>query len=155
MKFVVLYKDTFTSRYHRAFEKQEFCDEAEQAAFRERVFEVRGAVEDALARKWKEPDDFQVGWDFDYWHHTCGGIYSEGIFCRAYVSSVLRALKSIDPIGEWTYHTTCEIATNHPNPKTASDAMEMRGEMFFRNGTCYINGTGMKRKFRKLLGCAK
>jgi hypothetical protein len=152
MQFTVLNEDDFRKEYHKAFEKQELTTEAEKERFRNEVFTVQGAVEEALKRKWKPIDDFEVGWDFNYCYHTCGGIYSHEIFCHDYVATVLAALRSVDPDGRWTYHTVCEIIVN-PDGKTAAEAMEDRGEFFVRGGVCYINGATMKREWREQLGC--
>lgn len=152
MNFTVLPEDAFTAEYHKAFRKLDLATEAEKAAFREEVFTIQGAVLAALERKWKEEDDFAVGWDFDYCFHTCGGIYSDRIFCNDYVVAVRDALQSVDGPGRWTYHTVCEILVA-PDAKTAGEAIEDRGEFFLRNGTCYINATRMKRDWRARLGC--
>ncbi|QDT59957.1 hypothetical protein SV7mr_24710 [Stieleria bergensis] len=151
--FSVLNKPEFKAAYERAFTPLNFTSEQEKDDFSARLAEVRSAIADSLATKWLTPNDFQVSGDFDYCFHTCGGVYSKRIFCEEYVSTILDSLGKVDPDGEWTYHTTCEIATNHPNPKTAGDALEMRGEMFFRDGTCYINGDRMRRDHRTQLGC--
>lgn len=152
MQYVVLSEDLFKQEYHKAFEKQELAGEVAKSRFRDEVFEVQGTVEEALLRQWKKPDDFEVGWDFDYCYHTCGGIYSDRIFCPEYVLSVAEAVRSVDPTGRWTYHTVCEIVVN-PQGKTAEEMTEDRGEFFIRGDACYINGTTMKREWRSRLGC--
>jgi hypothetical protein len=137
MKYVVLTEDDFVTEYHKAFQKQDLPKEADKERFREEVFAVQGAVEDALKAKWKQQDDFAVGWDFNYCYHTCGGIYSDRTFCKAYVETIGKALKSVDPEGRWTYHTVCEIMVN-PDAKTSGESTD---------------GTTMKRDWRARLGC--
>ncbi len=152
MKYIVLDKDAFCAEYHKAFEKVNVQTEGEKDAFRKQVFSVQGAVEDALKQKWKVPDDFQVGWDFNYCYHTCGGVYSERIFCPDYIETIGSAIESVDPEGRWTYHTACEIEVN-PAGKTIGECVENRGEFFIRGNACYINGSEMKRDWRARLGC--
>jgi hypothetical protein len=152
VQFIVLNEDDFKQEYRKAFQKQELNTEAEREQFRDEVFSVQGAVEEALTRKWKPTDDFAVAWDFNYCYHTCGGIYSEEIFCAEYVATVLDALRSVDPEGRWTYHTVCEITVN-PAGKTPAESTEDRGEFFVRGGACYINGSTMKPAWRKRIGC--
>ena len=152
MKYVVLEIDAFTPEYHKAFQKLNLATETAKEEFRNEVFTVQGAVEEALQRKWKKVDDFEVGWDFDYCYHTCGGIYSNRVFCKDYVNTILDALRSVDILGRWTYHTVCEVIVN-PNAKTAGERTEDRGEFFIRDATCYINATTMKRQWRMRLGC--
>lgn len=152
MKYVILKDEDFTTEYHKAFQKQEMETEADQTRFRDAVFSVQGAVEDALKSKWQKPDDFEVGWDFDYCYHTCGGIYSDKIFCKDYVETIGNALRSVDAEGRWTYHTVCEILVN-PDAKTIEESLEDRGEFFVRGDTCYIKGSTMKAEWRARLGC--
>lgn len=144
VQYAVLEKDHFILEYHKAFEKLNLQSEAQQKSFRDQVFAVQGAVEKALRRKWKPTNDFEVGWDFNDCYHTCGGIYSESIFCREYVETVANTLQSLDPEGRWTYHTACEICVD--------GSVESRGEFFVRGGTCYIDGSSMTRAWRALLG---
>ena len=152
MKYVVLNDSDFATEYRKAFQKQDLATEADQAQFRDQVFAVQGAVEDALKAKWNKADDFEVGWDFNYCYHTCGGIYSDRIFGQSYVETIGKALKSVDPEGRWTYHTACEIIVN-PEGKTPAESTEDRGEFFVRGGTCCINGSTMKQEWRARLGC--
>jgi hypothetical protein len=152
MNYVVLEDEEFTAEYRKAFQKQNFETEADKERFRDEVFTVQGAVEDDLKKKWEVGDDFEVGWDFNYCHHTCGGIYSDRIFCKDFVLAIRDALQSVDQDGRWTYHTVCEIEVN-PEGKTAAESMEDRGEFFVRDGICYINGATMKREWRARLGC--
>ena len=152
MQFVVLDQDAFTEEYHKAFQKQVLETERTREQFREEVFSVQGAIEEALKRKWKPADDFAVGWDFNYCYHTCGGIYSEDIFCDDYVAELRHALRSVDPEGRWTYHTVCEITVN-PAGKTPAESTEDRGEFFVRGDVCFINGSSMKPAWRRRLGC--
>jgi hypothetical protein len=147
MRYVVLQDNDFTTEYLKAFQKQNLPTEADKKQFRDEVFTVQGAVEDALKAKWDKEDDFAVGWDFDYCYHTCGGIYSDRIFCKAYVETIGNALKSVDADGRWTYHTVCEVIIN-------SEEVENRGEFFVRGDTCYINGSRMKQEWRARLGCS-
>jgi hypothetical protein len=152
MKYVVLDNNDFTNEYHKAFQLQNFESEADKSRFRDAVHSVQGAVEELLKAKWKKQDDFEVGWDFEYCYHTCGGIYSDRVFCKAYVDTIGKALQSVDKEGRWTYHTACEIIVN-PDGKTAAESIEDRGEFFVRNNTCYINGSTMNRDWRARLGC--
>lgn len=151
--YVVLNEGEFKIEYEKAFKEVLLASEREKEAFRSQIFDVQTAVEEALAAKWEKETDFEVTVDFDYCFHTCGGIYSERIICPQFVHSVLGALKNVDPKGQWTYHSVLEIATNHPNPKTAGDAVRWRGEIFFRAGKCFINSGRVSREDRLLLGC--
>jgi len=152
LKFVVLRADAFRAVYHKAFKELKLETEADKKTFLDELRKVQSAVERALRRNWKKVDDFEVDDDFLYCYHTCGGIYSDRIFCKAYVTTIRDALQSVDSHGRWTYHTACEILVN-PGAKTTGEAVEIRGEFFVRSGTCYINGTEMKRKWRTQLGC--
>jgi hypothetical protein len=151
MKYAVLNERDFTAEYHKAFQKQSLETEAERERFRDEVFAVQGAIEKTLLTKWKKTDDFEVGWDFNYCYHTCGGIYSERIFCPDYLATIHRALQSVDANGLWTYHTACEIMVN-PQGTTAAEMFEERGEFFVRGDTCYINESSMKPGWRARLG---
>jgi hypothetical protein len=161
MRFVVLNQDAFDREYRKAVADADVPSDADKERFRDTLFGVRGAVEEALAAKWQKvvykvglrpTGDFEVGWDFDYCFHTCGGIYSETVFCSDYVNTVADALASVDPKGEWVYHTVCEIVVN-PEGKTIGEVVQRRGEFFIRAGICYINGTMMKKEWRARLGC--
>ena len=152
MKYAVLNDNDFTAEYRKAFQLQNLTTEREQKRFRDEVFSVQGAIEEALLKKWKKVDDFEVGWDFNYCYHTCGGIYSERIFCRDYVATIHQAFQAVDPNGLWTYHTACEIIVN-PEGRTAAEMIEERGEFFVRGDTCYINNASMKSEWRARLGC--
>jgi hypothetical protein len=135
MRYVVLPDADFEKEYHKAFQKQKLETETDKKQFRDAVFTVQGAVEDALKAKWEKADDFEVGWDADYCYHTCGGIYSDRVFCKDYVETIASALKSVDAEGRWTYHTVCEIIVN-PDAKTIGESMEDRGEFFVRADAC-------------------
>lgn len=152
MKYIVLENDDFTAEYHKAFQAQDLQSEPEKKRFRDELFGVQGAVEEALKENWQQPVDFEVGWDFNYCYHTCGGIYSDRIFCKDYVETISAALQSVDKNGLWTYHTACEIIVN-PRALTIGESMEVRGEFFVRGDRCYINGSTMKPKWRAQLGC--
>jgi hypothetical protein len=147
---VVLGQRAFDAEYHKAFKKVRLRNETEREKFRGTVFEIQGAIVEALKSKWTEKDDFEVGWDFDYYRYVCGGIYSEAIFCVEYVQTVVAALASVDRQGKWTYHTVCEILVN-PAAKAMGEAIDDRSEFFVRGNTCYIN-TKMKAAHRKRLG---
>jgi hypothetical protein len=152
INFVVLSSDAFQSEHHKAFDKQDLKNETDRERFRSQVFSVQGAIDEALKSRWKEDDDYAVAWDFNYCFHTCGGIYSDRVFCEDYVRTIREALRSVDPEGVWTYHTVCEIIVN-PNGKTAGEMTEDRGEFFVRSGVCYIDGATMKPEWRARLGC--
>ncbi len=152
MKFEVLEEEDFKKEYHKAFQKEILENEDEKERFRDEVFSVQGAVEESLQAKWNKVDDFEVGWNFDYCYHTCGGIYSDRIFCEDYVKTIGKALSSVDSKGRWTYHTVCEIIVN-PDAKTAGESIEDRGEFFVRGDTCYINGSTMKPEWHTRMGC--
>jgi hypothetical protein len=151
MRYVVLSPEEFKREYMQAFEEVTLASEAEQKTFRDLVFSVQGEVLEALKAKWKENDDFQVGWDFNYCRHACGGIYSDAIFSRDYVETVAAALNRVDSQGVWTYHTVAEIIVN-PEGKTLGEMTEDRGEFFIRGNTCFVPDT-MARRHRLALGC--
>jgi len=154
MNYVVLEQSDFDIEYHKAFETLDLKTEPEKQRFRDVITEVQDAVEAALGKKWKKPDDFEVGWDFNYCYHACGGIYSERVFCQDYVTTVHAALQTVDKRRVWTYHTVCEITTN-PNAPTIGESIESWGEFFIRGDTCYVNGSDMKPEWRTRLGCPK
>jgi hypothetical protein len=152
MKYVVLEKNEFYDEYRKAFHQLTLETEPDKQRFRDEITKVQDTVEAELKKKWQKPDDFEVGWDFDYCYHTCGGIYSERVFCKDYVMTVQAALQSVDKEGLWTYHTACEIVA-FPNAPTVGESLELRGEFFIRGDTCYINGSQMKPEWRAKLGC--
>lgn len=152
MDFVVLDEHAFTPEYHKAFQQVVLDTDEAREEFRDRVFIVRAAVENALLKKWKDPDDFEIGWNFNYWFHTYGGVYSERVFCPELVTTIRDALASVDREGNWTHHMVCEIVVN-PKGRTAAESMELRGEFFVRGGKFYINGSEMRREWRERLGC--
>src|SRR5262245_14517614 len=122
VRYVTLDEEAFRQEYRKAFQRVDVRDKTEEDRFRHAVRSVQGAVEEALLKKWTATDDFQVGWDFSYCYHTCGGIYSERIFCADYIQTLVDTMRSIDGAGRWTYHTCCEIIVN-PDGKTAAEAM--------------------------------
>lgn len=152
MKYIVFEDNDFSNEYYKAFQEQNLETEAAKQQFRDEVFTVQGAVEDALKAKWDKADDFEVGWDFNYCSHTCCGIYSERIFCKDYVETIGNVLRSVDAEGSWTYHTVCEITIN-PDAKTSGESMEDRGELFVRGDTCYVIGSAMMAGWRARIGC--
>lgn len=140
---------------HALFERMEIAPplktEAEQEAFRKKLFAAQGAIEDALKEKWEAGQDFEVGWDFDYSYSLHGGIYSDRIFCPEYVTSVAMALCSVEDSDRWVYHTICEIEVN-PDGKTPAECIEYRGEFYITHDTVYIFDCHMPHGFRELLG---
>lgn len=145
-RFAVLDHAEFQAAYDKAFVIREFSSDSEKEAFREKLFAVRETIVNALERMWDSPQDFETAWDFDYCCHLCGGIYSERIFCRDYVETLLAAMNGADPDGVWTYHAVCEIETDR---LPAEDF----GEMFFRGGVCVIDASTMTIDRRRRLGC--
>ncbi len=151
MQFKVLEADAYATEYRTACRDLHLPTEEDKALFRDGIFAVQGAIEEALKSKW-DSDDFEVGWDFNYCYFTCGGIYSERIFCRQYVETIHEALQSIDPQGVWTYHTVCEISgdsgdvDHHPQ-------VDCRGEFFVRGDICYVDGDRMELRWQAKLGC--
>ena len=150
LQYIVLDDQAFKDEYHKAFDRVELANDVAQEQFRELVFEIQGRIVEALKSLWTEGEDFQVGWDFNYCRHACGGICSESIFCKRYVEAIVTAIASVDQGADWTYHTVCEIVVN-PAGATAEEASEDRGEFFIRGNTCYIH-RAMKRAHRQRLG---
>lgn len=147
-KFVVLGKRAFQREYTTAFRKLDLKTERAQKRFRDEVFTVQSALERALKRRWEKEVDFEVGWDFNYCYHTCGGIYSRSIWSPDYVRTVIRTLDRVDPKGLWTYHTACEILDE------TESRLEFIGQIFFRGSACYIEGSSISRERRAGLGCS-
>ena len=108
MKFTALPSEAYYERYDKAFSKLEFDSEEAREAFRKRVFSLQGAVDERLKQKWDSDDDFEVGWDFDYCAHICGGVYSEQILTPDYLSAIVEALGTDEQPSLWVYHTAVE-----------------------------------------------
>lgn len=125
--------------------------EAEQEAFRKKLFATQGAIEEALKEKWEAGKDFEVGWDYDYSYSLHGGIYSDRIFCSEYAATVAMALSSVEDSDRWVYHTVCEIEVN-PDGKTPAECIECRGEFYITHDTIYIFDFNMPCEFRVILG---
>jgi len=148
MKFIVFSNDDFDVEYRKAFEKIDLPTAADEERFQEEITQIQEAIESALNERWQQNEDFEVGSDFDYCYHTCGGIYNNSIFSEEYVCTVIETLKRCDPNGVWTYHTSCEFP-----PAEGSDENWFFGEMFFRDGVCYLNGDRIPKSRREQLGC--
>ena len=108
MKFTALSVQAYYVRYEKAFSKLEFTTEEEKEAFRKRVFSLQGAVDERLKKGWDSAGDFEVGWDFDYYAHVCGGVYSEQILTPEYLSAIVEAIGTDEQPALWVYHTAVE-----------------------------------------------
>lgn len=139
ISFIVLTQDDFDAEYKKAFTPVDVPTEADKELLREAISTTQQLVVDALKSKWTEPDDFEVGWDFNYCYHVCGGIYSDRIVCPEYLHAIVKALASAQTPGKWTYHTVCETE-NYDS------------EFFVRDGSVYLSNES-EPEFRKKLGC--
>ena len=83
-------------------------------------------IADTLSVRWLDQDDFAVGWDFNYCHHVCGGIYSDRIVCPEYLHAIIVALAAAPMPDKWTHHTACETDT-------------FDGEFFIRDGAVFLS----------------
>jgi hypothetical protein len=128
--------------------------DTEKEALRVKIFTVQGAIDEALKRRWTEGKDFQVGWDLDYSYYASGGIYSERIFCKEYVATVIEALETVPEREKWVYHTVCEILVN-PKGKTIGECQERRGEFFIHDRAVFILSDKMKKEHRLRLGSSE
>ncbi len=128
--------------------------DTEKESLRAKIFTVQGAIDKALKQRWTEGEDFEVCWDFDYSHHACGGIYSERIFCKDYVATVIEVLENVPESEKWVYHTVCEILVN-PKGKTMGERREDRGEFFIHDRAVFILADRMKKEHRLRLGSSE
>ncbi|MEW4563022.1 hypothetical protein AB1K70_10880 [Bremerella sp. JC770] len=148
MRFMVLVGDDFKVEYHKAFKKLDLATEGAKERFREEISRIQEGIESALGDRWQKAEDFEVGYDYDYCYHVCGGIYSNTILCEEYVRTLVETLHGFDPDGLWTYHTSCEFP-----PADGTDEKWWFGEMFVRDGVCYLNGDYFPISRREQLGC--
>ena len=104
-----------------------------------------------LEKKWTEEEDWEVGYDWNPYKtiYNCGGIYSQNIFCKQYVRTIMESIKlAKDPTNTF-YHTVCEIVIN-PNGKTIGDMMEDWGEFYITEGKLYIHESMSTENINKL-----
>lgn len=124
--FSILPEAEFQAEYEKAFEAVDVPTEADQERFRKAIFSTQQLIVEALQEKWTKVEDYEVGWDFNYCYHVCGGIYSDRISCPAYVQAIAGALAAAPSPERWTYHTVCE-------------ADHYDGEFFVRDGVVFIS----------------
>lgn len=121
MKIRRVPKKQFWEEYKRAFAAVDVPTEAAQAALRRRIYSLQDAISDFLSQRWKKEDDFEIGDDYNYCYHVCGGVYSNRVVCADYLKRVSSALRT-DPEPEiWTFHTAVETG-------------KIDGQFFMRNG---------------------
>ena len=137
IKFTILPEAEYDAEYTKAFNKVDVPTDADKERLREAIQTTQQLVVDQLESKWETEDDFEVGWDFDYCYHVCGGIYSDRIICPAYLNALAAALAAAPEPAKWTYHTACE-------------AEEIDGEFFIRDGTVYVPNTSPRELLTKL-----
>lgn len=135
--FVILPQKEFDAEYKLAFTPVEVPTDADKDRLREAIQTTQQLVVDALKTNWSDPDDYEVGWDFDYCYHVCGGIYSDRIVCPEYLLAIMNALASAPTPDKWTYHTACE-------------ADHFDGEFFIRDGSVYISSDAEPKLLAKL-----
>ena len=123
--FSILERTEYDAEYKKAFTPVEVSTDSDKDQLRDAIQTTQQLIVDALAAKWKKEDDYQVGWDFNYCYHVCGGIYSDSILCPDYLDSIAAALANAPDPSKWTYHTACE-------------AGGIYGEFFIRNGVAYL-----------------
>lgn len=123
--FSVLPTKEYYAEYMKAFTPVDVPSEVDKERLRDAIQTTQKLVVDALDGKWDEVDDYEVGWDFDYCYHVCGGIYSDRIVCPEYLLKIASALDSAPQPEKWTYHTACE-------------SEKINGQFFIRNRVVYL-----------------
>lgn len=94
---------------------------ADKEALRSRISCLQQALIDRLSVFLEERKDFAIDWDFDYYYHVCGGIYTEAAVSRNLLEGITAALATdLEPM-VWTFHAAVE-----------TDGVD--GEFFVRNG---------------------
>ena len=154
IRYNILPDPQYARELGKSIKKLGDATDTERESLRVKIFTVQGAIDKALKQRWKEGEDFQVGWDFDYSYFACGGIYSERIFCKEYVTTVVEALEAVPEREKWVYHTVSEILVN-PKGKTIGECQEDRGEFFIHDRAVFILADRMKKEHRLKLGSSE
>ena len=108
MRFRKLPIDQFWEEYYLAFEEVDVPTEADKDRLRDRIFSIQEKVDTSLGEKWTKESDYEVGDDYNYCYHVCGGVYSSRTLCADYVRRVVDALSQDEDPSIWTYHTCVE-----------------------------------------------
>jgi len=128
-KVIILDERKWNEFSDEVFAKREFKNEAEEEDYRNETFRIQNLVRKHLGKKWKYPEDWEVGYDWNHYNHyyNCGGIYSDKAFCWNYIKQILKAFRSAKHPELTSYHTVCEIIEN---PDTEEEEIDFRGEFY-------------------------
>ena len=126
--FSILPEPEYEAEYGKGFEKLDVPTDADKDRIRVAIRTTQQLIVEQLESKWKTEDDFEVGFDFDYCYHVCGGIYSDRIISPTHLEAIASALAAAPEPTKWTYHTSCE-------------AENVDGEFFIRNGVVFLPET--------------
>jgi hypothetical protein len=77
------------------------------------IREKRGtevSLRSALARRWENHVDFEVGDDENIAFTMCGGVYTPRTFCRDYLECLYGVLQATVSRDKWMYDTSIELA---------------------------------------------
>jgi hypothetical protein len=112
LNIVMLHRDAFTGDFIPSI----YVPPDEQlAASWDELFAEKHDTEDlvrqALSKRWREYDEFEVGWDENYALTLCGGIYSARIMCKEYLEVLHGVLRSTRHCEQWAYSTAIELTT--------------------------------------------
>ena len=129
MKFKSLSESAFWGEYNKSFAKVDVPTEADKDALRKRISCLQQALVDSLSEAFEEYDDFEIGADFDYCFHVCGGIYSENTICRTLVEKIHSALDTDSEPSIWTFHASVETK-------------KFNSQFYVRNGTLVFPKNG-------------
>ncbi len=127
MKINVLPQDEFDKHYNTVCTPLELDKEAEEE-LRDRISCLQQALVDQLSCFLEEDEDFEIGWDFDYSYHACGGIYSKKALRERLLKAILEAIAADVEPSAWTVHFVVETD-------------DLESEFFVRDGDVFVPAT--------------
>lgn len=153
MKFetIILSEQKFKELSDFIFKPRSYKRESELKGYVKEINLNQDNIRKKLSEKWQEEEDWEVGYDWNPYMtvYNCGGIYSEKIFCREYVETIMKAISEAKDPSNTYYNTVSEIIVN-PNGKTYGEMLEDWGEFYITEGKLYIHEVMSAENIEKL-----
>lgn len=151
MKFetIILTEEKFSKLAKYVFQPRESKSESDIEEYRKETFRNQEIIRNKLRQKWEEEEDWEVGYDWNLYMtvYNCGGIYSDRIFCREYIETIMHGIKEAKDPSNTFYNTVCEIIIESDGKIIGED---YRGELFITEGKVYIHEEMTEENIEKL-----
>ena len=112
---IILSEQKFNELARYIFKARPYKKESELKEYSKEIHINQDNIRKKLGQKWKEEDDWHVGYDWNPYMtiYNCGGIYSERIFCREYIETIMKGINEAKDPSNTFYNTVCEILVTH------------------------------------------